>query len=216
MAAEDMRVKFPIFKDRFFQLRGEFHMTQAEFAGFLSMSRPTIGFYEKGERLPDALGIRTIAEKCGVRSDWLLGLTDYRNYDNELVGQQAKLCEDAIENLKRLDSHQLQMANLLISNNYFDQLLSNLNAYVSNAMNNEELMQKISAPSDDESFELANAIARVWAENPGKNVNLIENISINNLKDTVRLLAKDVKDQYMYQIGQNESVTNAPHTKESK
>lgn len=54
--------RMPIFAERFAQLRGE--MTQAEFAEFLGISRPTVGFYENGVRLPDALLLCQIAEKC--------------------------------------------------------------------------------------------------------------------------------------------------------
>lgn len=66
--------RFPIFAERFAELRGE--MTQSEFADFLSISRPTVGFYENGTRIPDALTLRQIAERCGVSSDWLVGLSD--------------------------------------------------------------------------------------------------------------------------------------------
>ena len=69
--------KLPIFAERFHELREE--RAQAEFAEFLGISRPTVGFYENGSRLPDALTLRKIAEKCNVSADWLLGLTDYPN-----------------------------------------------------------------------------------------------------------------------------------------
>ena len=77
-----MEQRFPAFTERFTQLRGD--MTQAEFAEFLGMSRPTIGFYESGTRIPDALGVRTIAEKCHVSADWLLGLSDVKSPDGDL------------------------------------------------------------------------------------------------------------------------------------
>ena len=64
--------RFPAFRDAFFELMGD--MTIKEFAEKLGMSRATVGFYCNGDRIPDALGIKTIAEKCGVSADWLLGL----------------------------------------------------------------------------------------------------------------------------------------------
>lgn len=45
------------------------------------MSRQTVGFYCNGDRIPDALGVKTIAEKCGVSADWLLGLTNVKTAD---------------------------------------------------------------------------------------------------------------------------------------
>ena len=72
----------PVFRDRFNQLRGD--MTQAQFAKFLGMSRATVGFYCSGERVPDAIILRDIAEKCKVSIDWLLGLTDSMPADEEV------------------------------------------------------------------------------------------------------------------------------------
>lgn len=46
--------RMPIFAERFAQLRGE--MTQGEFAEFLGISRPTVGFYENGTRLVPSRG----------------------------------------------------------------------------------------------------------------------------------------------------------------
>ena len=63
-------------RDRFRSLRGD--MTQADFAKFVGISRPTVGFYENGERLPDALALKKIAEKCEISVDWLLGLSDVK------------------------------------------------------------------------------------------------------------------------------------------
>lgn len=66
--------RFPEFRERFRELQGT--RTNTEFADFLGMSRQTVGFYCNGDRIPDALGVKTIAEKCKVSADWLLGLSD--------------------------------------------------------------------------------------------------------------------------------------------
>lgn len=71
--------RFPAFRDAFVELMGE--MTIKEFADKLGMSRATVGFYSSGQRIPDALGIKTIAEKCGVSADWLLGLSESQSTD---------------------------------------------------------------------------------------------------------------------------------------
>ena len=73
--------QLPKFYERFRELRGD--MTQSDFAKKTGLSRPTIGFYENGERLPDAYKLKQIAEKCGVSADWLLGMTDVRSTDME-------------------------------------------------------------------------------------------------------------------------------------
>lgn len=88
--------RMPIFAERFAQLRRE--MTQAEFAEFLGISRPTVGFYENGVRLPDALLLCQIAEKCNVSADWLLGTTDVksRNINLQYLCDYTGLSENAL------------------------------------------------------------------------------------------------------------------------
>ena len=66
-----------IFAERFNELRG--NESQQKFADRLGISRPTVGFYENEGRLPQADILAQIATRCGVSSDWLLGLSDYRN-----------------------------------------------------------------------------------------------------------------------------------------
>ena len=74
--------RFPAFQKAFVELMGD--MTIQEFADKLGMSRATVGFYSAGQRIPDAWGIKTIAEKCGVSADWLLGLSESPNPDIDL------------------------------------------------------------------------------------------------------------------------------------
>lgn len=88
--------RFPEFQGAFVELMGD--MTIQEFADKLGMSRATVGFYSAGQRIPDALGIRTIAEKCGVSADWLLGLTEYpykeqQTYNLEDMGFSSEAAE---------------------------------------------------------------------------------------------------------------------------
>lgn len=106
--------KLKIFAERFGELRGD--KTQAEFADFIGISRPTIGFYENGERLPDALVLKTIAEKCNVSSDWLLGLSDVKtsNYNIKEVNSLTGLSEKNIRLLTVLNEHKA------VQKKYFD------------------------------------------------------------------------------------------------
>mgnify|MGYP004611607451 CR=1 FL=1 len=79
--------RMPVFRDRFNLLRG--NRTQAEFAAVLGMSRATVAFYCAGDRIPDALTLRDIAEKCKVSTDWLLGLSDIKTVNPSL----AEVCD---------------------------------------------------------------------------------------------------------------------------
>ena len=95
--------QLPKFYERFHELRG--NMTQSDFAKKTGLSRPTIGFYENGERLPDAYKLKQIAEKCGVSADWLLGMTDVRTTDVNLqaIYKRTGLTDehlDAVESMQ--------------------------------------------------------------------------------------------------------------------
>ena len=111
--------KLPIFTKRFRTLRGE--RTQAEFADFLEISRPTVGFYENGERLPDAAVLARICKKCSISADWLLGQTDAKTQDLTVaaVCDYTGLTENAISTLntmKVIPLELLKIVNLLIEN----------------------------------------------------------------------------------------------------
>lgn len=90
--------RFPTFSKRFSELRKD--MTQGEFAEFLGISRPTVGFYENGTRIPDALVLRQISEKCQVSTDWLLGLSNFRT---EVERSEANDLYDGIMKLMPLE-----------------------------------------------------------------------------------------------------------------
>ncbi len=91
--------RFPAFRDRFRELQG--NRSNTDFASFLGMSRQTVGFYCNGDRIPDAIGLRTIAEKCRVSVDWLLGMTDYTTQDFSVrkISEATGILEETIESL---------------------------------------------------------------------------------------------------------------------
>lgn len=100
--------RFPIFADRFRELQG--NKSNTEFAAFLEMSRQTVGFYLNGDRIPDALNLRQICEKCNVSADWLIGLTDTRTLDIKLkaVTRYTGLSEKAIEVIRQLNDFRIK------------------------------------------------------------------------------------------------------------
>lgn len=107
--------RLPVFAERFSKLRGE--KTQDEFAKFLSISRPTVGFYENGTRLPDALVLKQIAEKCNVSTDYLLGLTDEKTVDANLrqICNYTGLKEDVVKFLHNLNVRTGQAMTIFIN-----------------------------------------------------------------------------------------------------
>ena len=99
----EKNIRFPLFRERFLQLKGE--RTTVEFAQILGMSRATVGFYESGQRIPDALGIEKICKTCGVSADWLLGISTVKTSDTttQAICQATGLSEKAVEHLTLLN-----------------------------------------------------------------------------------------------------------------
>lgn len=115
--------RFPIFKERFRKLQGE--MSNTEFADFLGVSRQTVGFYCNGDRIPDALGLREIAEKCGVSADWLLGLTsvEHPTGNFRLACEYSGLSEDALSTIRAISISSVKNQNT--------SLVDAMNAFIS-------------------------------------------------------------------------------------
>lgn len=68
-----------IFGNRLRDLRHEHHMRQEDLAKHLQISKSSVGMYERGEREPSLVTLRTIADFFHVTTDYLLGRTDDRN-----------------------------------------------------------------------------------------------------------------------------------------
>lgn len=92
--------RLPIFTERFRELQGE--RSNTEFADFLGISRQTVGFYCNGDRVPDALTLIKISQKCSVSADWLLGLCNAKTRDAELkkVCEYTGLSEQSVKSIR--------------------------------------------------------------------------------------------------------------------
>lgn len=102
------------FAQRFSSLRSG--KTQSEFAELLGISRPTVGFYESGERIPDAITLGRIARICNVSADWLLGLSDVKSVERniQVAASTLGISGKAAENLARI-STETEDDNIFIS-----------------------------------------------------------------------------------------------------
>lgn len=124
--------RFPIFRERFRKLQGD--RSNTEFAEFLGISRQTVGFYCNGDRIPDALGLKEIAETCEVSADWLLGLSDVQSVKGELrqVCEYTGLSQESIERIRliyiaRDIVNRRWLLNQIIPSNTFFHTLRKLN-----------------------------------------------------------------------------------------
>ena len=124
--SEAKEQKMPIFAERFRELRSVY--SQAEFASFLGISRPTVGFYENGERVPDALVLRQIAEKCNVTADYLIGLSDNKSIETSGIGATTGLSDLSIERLQDM-SEVKSIINAFISSEQFYEIIAYIDIY---------------------------------------------------------------------------------------
>lgn len=125
----DKNNRLPIFTKRFRELQGE--RTNTEFADFLGISRQTVGFYCNGDRIPDAVVLRQIAERCTVSADWLLGLSETKSTDTTIqqIRKFTGLSEDSISCLKRICSKNNEMLNTVLEGGLFSYFIDTLSNY---------------------------------------------------------------------------------------
>ena len=104
--SEKKEPRLKVFQERFELLRKGRDLSNTEFAKFLDMSRQTVGFYLNGDRVPDALMLRQIAEKCNVSADWLLGLSDAKPLaaDVKQICNYTGLKPDSVDTLHKLNT----------------------------------------------------------------------------------------------------------------
>lgn len=74
--SDSTELNISIFRERFIKLREEHKMSQAQFAVFLGIPSGSVGGYENGTKFPNGKTLFTIATKCEVSADYLLGLQD--------------------------------------------------------------------------------------------------------------------------------------------
>ena len=79
------------FPERIADERKNAGLTQDELASQLGISRQSITLYEKGARVPDIEVLRKFADFFDVTADYLLGITDNRTSESEIIGDMLGL-----------------------------------------------------------------------------------------------------------------------------
>lgn len=116
------------FSERLRALREAIGVTQEEFAKALNVSRPTISYYEKGDRTPDIDVLDRIHDLTGCSVEYLLGYVDNMKPDNAHIGLITELSDDAVEILKSNVIYSREI-NYIITHPFFKELLSAVNMY---------------------------------------------------------------------------------------
>lgn len=76
---------YEIFSKRLKELRNDMNLTQKQFAEKVGTTSVTISAYENNAKKPSLEIVKDIAEKCNVSLDWLCGLSDKKNTDDEMT-----------------------------------------------------------------------------------------------------------------------------------
>lgn len=80
---EELKEVIVIFSERLRQLREEKGLTQQELAEKLNIGRASISNYELGTRTPDIEVLNKLADFFGVTTDYLIGRSEYKTFEEE-------------------------------------------------------------------------------------------------------------------------------------
>lgn len=100
-----------MFGERLKSLRKEKNMLQKDLADLLKISPSTIGMYEQGRRDPDTETIKFLADYFNVSTDYLLGKTIVRNFEEITIathrtdGYDENLPPEALEELEKFKEY---------------------------------------------------------------------------------------------------------------
>ena len=86
------------FGQRLKELRKDNKLSQVELADAIGVAQSSIGNYERGDRIPDAETIVRYAKYFKVSTDYLLGLTPFKQpYSPEILDKFEKILKLKIE-----------------------------------------------------------------------------------------------------------------------
>lgn len=76
--------KFAEFGSRLKTLREQSHIKQGQFADKIGIVRQSMSNYENGKHCPDVEVLKRMAKCLGCSVDYLLGLTEHKNYETNV------------------------------------------------------------------------------------------------------------------------------------
>lgn len=96
-----MEVNKKTLGSRIAECRKNLGMTQDDLARPLNVQRQVISYYENGTRMPNIDDLATMADLFNTTTDYLLGLTDVKSSDTEIINisKYTGLSEKAISTL---------------------------------------------------------------------------------------------------------------------
>ncbi|MCU5708068.1 helix-turn-helix domain-containing protein [Bacillus cereus] len=98
-----------MFNERLKQLRIENDYTQQELADLTELSKPTISRFEGNKKTPSRESVTKIAKVFNVSTDYLLGLSDHRNLDENQSSEVKVELNNMINKIEKLSEDQQKM-----------------------------------------------------------------------------------------------------------
>lgn len=117
----DVNVK-QIFAKRLRGLRDAAGLSQDDLAKELGVSRGSISYYEKENRVPDIVFLEAVSEYFDVGINFLMGHSENQNSSNEDLGLKIDFSDEAIQKLQETDAG--MMLSALIENDHFADFIS--------------------------------------------------------------------------------------------
>ena len=85
------------------KLRTEMGLTQHDVALKVNATEKSYRSWESGKTCPDTFHLKNLAQLFGVSTDYILGLTEYKNIGNEEISKITGLSDVSIEFLRYLN-----------------------------------------------------------------------------------------------------------------
>jgi len=98
--------------------------SQGELATAIGVTRQTISLYTYGQTIPDIEKFEKIANYFKVSSDYLLGMSDAKDSDNDGAIKELHLSEKAVQAIKESDEECLETLSLLLEDKRIFDVLS--------------------------------------------------------------------------------------------
>jgi len=194
------------------RLRTDKDMTQTDLADALALSKQAVSNYETGQRAPDLKTLIEIASYFKVSTDFLLGLADYHKPEFKVIAEKTGLSKQSVEVLAALDDDCKDSVNLLISSPEFLNLINLLSAYAIANLTNKAFIDKsqkyvdfckkqaeLGKPVQEmEGFleELLTEATTILQTTSNTNINIIEEVALNKLKNSVEIIAIEIKNAH--------------------
>lgn len=181
-----------IFTERLKELKEQSGKTQLEIAKAIGITPQAFSYYMNGRQPPFEILIK-IAKYFNVTTDYLLGLSDFRNPESKEMNTKTGLSEKAIAFLSKSDNLKITNAILSSDNELLTELYINITAYLKtekivNYMLNSMGAQMIYDLEKDCDFKVANALKSGYESRELDSMErIIENI-LNKIKTETNLV----------------------------